>query len=54
MVFLTRCDDGYIVKLPVIQMDPRLQAVTKSLATTTLEAFQKMLQTTTSEKAGHM
>ena len=40
-----RCDEGYIAKLPMIQIDPRLTAVTQHLAQKTLDDFQQLLQT---------
>ena len=40
-----RCDEGYIAKLPMIQIDPRLTAVTQHLAQKTLDDFQLLLKT---------
>ena len=39
-----RCDEGYIAKLPMIQIDPRLTAVTQHLAQKTLDDFQLLLK----------
>ena len=46
-----RCDEGYIAKLPMIQIDPRLTAVTQHLAQKTLDDFQQLLQTVKPKQA---
>ena len=46
-----RCDEGYIAKLPMIQIDPRLTAVTQHLAQKTLDDFQQLLKTMKPQQA---